>query len=172
MKYSKNNKIIIIFIIYLIANFNVYGQEFNAKNLKVEWSDSNKILITYDLSNPDDKTVNIKIFLMSNDDPLLKIEVKSAEGKIGVGKYSGSGNKVVWEIYRDYPELKEGESYYFTLDASILDKATGGWPWYYYLGGGVAAGAAVFLVAHKSSSGTNGTNGTKTSGFPLPPNRN
>jgi len=159
-------------IIYLAATLSVQAQEFNAKNLKVEWSDSSKLLITYDLSNPEDKEVNIKIFLMSDEDPGLKIEVKSAKGKIGSGKFSGSGNKVVWEIYSDYPDVKKGESYYFTLQASVVEEESTGWPWYYYLGGGVVAGITGWLIANSSQSASGSDGGNSSGSFPTPPDRN
>jgi hypothetical protein len=162
--------VILIFIIYLAGTLSIHAQELKAENLTVEWSDDNKLIITYDLPSAKDKTVNIKIFMMSNEDPNLKIEVKSASGKIGSGKFSGSGNEVVWEIYSDYPDLKEGESYYFTLEASVIEEDSGGWPWYYYVGGGVLAGTAALLIANSTQS-SSGSDGTTDGGFPRPPDR-
>ncbi|MCH7974800.1 MAG: hypothetical protein IH949_13135 [Bacteroidetes bacterium] len=168
MRLYKNIIIILIFMIYLAGTLSVHAQEFKVKNLKVEWSDDSKLIITYDLSSPEDKKIDIKIFLMSNDDPGFKIEVKSASGKIGSGKFSGSGNEVVWEIYSDYPDLKEGESYYFVLEASVIEEDSGGWPWYYYVGGAVIAGAATLLITNTPES----SSGSADSGFPTPPDRN
>ncbi len=168
MTLCKNINIILIFMIYLAGTLSIHAQEFKAKNLKVEWSDDSKLIITYDLSSPEDKMINIKIFMMSHDDPGFRIEVKSASGKIGIGKFSGLGNEVVWEIYSDYPDLKEGESYYFTIVASVIEEDGGGWPWYYYVGGVVIAGAATFLITNTPES----SSGSPDSGFPTPPDRN
>lgn len=167
---SKNIIVILIFMIYLAGTLSIHAQELKAENLKVEWSDDNKLIITYDLPSSEDKTINIRIFMLSNDDPNLKIEVKSASGKIGSGKFSGSGNEVVWEIYSDYPELRDGESYYFTLEVSVVEEDSGGWPWYYYVGGGVLAGTAAFLIANSTES-SSGSDGTTSDGFPRPPDR-
>ena len=170
MKHFKNISFILIFMIYLAGTLSLKAQELKAENLKVEWSDDNKLIITYDLPSSEDKTINIRIFMKSNDDPNLKIEVKSASGKMGTGKFSGSGNEVVWDIYRDYPDLKEGESYYFTLEASVVEEKSGGWPWYYYAGGAVLAGTAALLITNSSQS-SSGSDGTTDNGFPRPPDR-
>jgi len=162
------SKIIFAFFIFYFAGiYETYAQDFKAKNLNMEWRDDDKLLITYDLSSEEDNKVEVKIYLMSDDDSSLKIEVKSASGNIGIGYFSGEGNEVLWDIYDDYPDLREEESFYFTLEATVV-KDSGGWPWYYYVGGGVVAGAATFLITNPGGSSSD----AETSGFPQPPSRN
>lgn len=166
MIYSKI--IFYIFIIYFVGLDEVCAQEFKAKNLNVEWSEDNRLIITYDLLSPEDSKVEVKIFMKSNNDSSLKVKVKSASGKIGIGQYSGLGNVVVWDIDKDYPNIKVDESYYFTLEASVIKEKNDGWPWYYYVGGALVAGAATFVITSSPESSPS----VSKSGFPLPPNRN
>ena len=145
---------------------NIIAQELKAYNLEAKWKNDSEMIITYDLDGKADSKVELKIYLLSSDNPNFKIEVKTASGDIGEGKFLGKGRKVIWKIYSDYPDIEEEKEFYFNLVANYVEEDKG-WPWYYYAGGGIVVAAVVAVVALGSSNEEAPQNG----GFPLPPSR-
>lgn len=125
------------------------GEDVAVKNVRFEVS-GDRILITYDLAAPPEQNYTIRVTLRRKQLPSFEYVLKTVTGDVGEGKFSGSGRRVLWEIFRDYPNGLEGDDYYFHIEATMISRGSN---FLYYLGGGAAVvGAVAYLLLGKKAA--------------------
>ncbi|HMI79866.1 MAG TPA: hypothetical protein VK484_13800, partial [Ferruginibacter sp.] len=78
-----------------------------------------KIEIFYDLpANAD--TLDISIYFRKRSDPKMKYPLKWAKGSIGIGKFSGKKQKVVWSYRKEPAHLFTGSGFYYEIIANKI----------------------------------------------------
>jgi hypothetical protein len=83
---------------------------------------------------------------------------------VGSGVVPGRGKVIHWDMAAEFPNPAEGTSYYFELE---IRSVAGGWPWYYYAGGGVVAGVLTYVLIPSGSNESTKPGNPAT--IPLPP---
>jgi hypothetical protein len=146
----------------LAAAFAISAEDVSVKNVRFEVS-GNKILITYDLTGPSDKTYMIKVTLKRRQIPAYEYVPIYVAGDVGERKISGTGRQISWDMLRDFPNGLEGDDYYFRVEATMISQGSS---FLYYFGGGAAVvgAAAYFLLGKKTETVVEGN-------FPQPSGR-
>ena len=106
--------------------------------------------IKYDLNefNEDEYSVTLVLFRESNS--RFSLKPKTLTGDIGQGKFSGNGRQIIWDSRQDIKQALVGNDFYFVLYITKIEPSNFPWTWVGI--GGVAAGAAILLLSHKSST--------------------
>ena len=73
-----------------------------------------KIEIFYDLPRNRD-TLNVTIYFRKKSDPKTKYRLKRATGSIGIGRFSGKKQKVVWSYKKEPGHLFTGSGFYYEI---------------------------------------------------------
>ena len=73
-----------------------------------------KIEIFYDLPRSRD-TLNVTIYFRKKSDPKTKYGLKRATGSIGIGRFSGKKQKVVWSYKKEPGHLFTGSGFYYEI---------------------------------------------------------
>jgi hypothetical protein len=107
--------------------------------------------IKYDLNDSNEYEYSVSLLLFRESDPLFNLKPKTTRGDIGKGKYSGTGRNIIWDSQQDLKQPLVGNDFYFVLYIKKIEPSHFPWTWV-GIGGGVAAGAAILLLSHKSSS--------------------
>jgi len=122
------------------------------------------VVISYDLIGSTQEDYEVILYIMRENDPSTRIQLKKVTGDVGVGTFAGNGRRMLW----DRAELKntqEGARYQFEI--VIRQTSGGGIPWYFYPAA-VAAGAGVWLaVRHPTSTSP----AQPAASIPVPPSR-
>lgn len=74
------------------------------------------IEIFYDLPGNSD-TLNVKVFFRKKSDPKIKYRLKWVSGSIGIGRFSGKKQKVIWSYKKEPPYLFTGSGFYYQVIA-------------------------------------------------------
>lgn len=119
------------------------------------------IIITYELKESESESYEVSFELRKEKDPLFKVQVISATGDIGVGKFSGGIREVRWEFARDYPsglwqltrDSQQGLAGGYYIEMTV--KMVRGSNLLYYIGGGLAflGGVVALLVLGSKATG-------------------
>jgi outer membrane protein OmpA-like peptidoglycan-associated protein len=82
-----------------------------------------KIEVFYDLPKNND-SLNVKVVLYKKSDAkfIYHPNSKFLSGAVGIGKYSGEKNKIVWAFKNEPPEVVTGGGFYFEVIASKIPK--------------------------------------------------
>lgn len=73
-----------------------------------------KIEIFYDLPRNSD-TLDVTIYFRKKSDPKTKYRLKWVRGSIGIGKFSGIKQKVVWRYKKEPSYLFTGSGFYYEI---------------------------------------------------------
>ena len=111
--------------------------------------------IKYDLNDSYEYEYFVSLLLFRENNPRFSLKPKTLMGDIGQGRYAGKGKKIIWDSRQDLKQALVGNDYYFVLYIHKIEPSHFPWTWVGI--GGVAAGAAVLLLSHKSSSGPGST---------------
>jgi hypothetical protein len=143
----------------------IYSQECQAEITKVEVGE-NEVTITYDLIGDPAADYTVGVFLLSERDPKMKMELKRVKGNVRQGRFAGKDNIIKWNMKEEFPTVVAGESYRFELH---IAKVTGvAIPsWYYYVGASAIVGGLSYFLFHKPPSETIVPEKT----IPMPPSR-
>jgi len=160
------------FIFFIILSFLLINKEaFSQGKIQATYEYSEgKITIFYEFQGNRSKDYEVSIKLKRTSDSNFEISPAELSGDIGLGKYAGKKNKIIWVINEEESAQLEGEDFYF--DVTALEIVEGeGIPWYYFAGGAVLVGgtAAILLLGKSDSDGTTPT--PPSSSFPTPPSR-
>ena len=135
----------------------------------VSWKvDGDKIIITYKLEGPQDKDYTVHLVFLREKDVSFKVEVKSATGAIGEGKFSGQSNEVRWDYKKDISQDLQGDDFYVEVSAEPVSAGGGGSTLLFVGLGAAAIGGAIVLLGGKKSDGGDGGGQTE---LPTPPIR-
>lgn len=83
-----------------------------------------KIEIFYDLPRNSD-TLEIAIYFRKKSDPKTKYRLKWATGSIGIGRFSGKKQKVVWSYKKEPANLFTGSGFYYEITAKKVKLNSG-----------------------------------------------
>jgi hypothetical protein len=111
--------------------------------------------IKYDLNDSYEYEYSVNIILFRESNPSYNFKPKAVTGDVGQGKFSGNGRKIIWDSRKDLKHALVGNDFYFVLYITKIEPSNFPWTWVGI--GGVAAGAAVLLLSHKSSSSEPGS---------------
>lgn len=75
---------------------------------------ANKIEIFYDLPRNSD-TLEVKIYFHKKSDPKTRYPLKWIQGSVGIGKFSGRKQKIVWNYKKEPPYLFTGSGFYYEI---------------------------------------------------------
>ena len=78
-----------------------------------------KIEIFYDLPRNAD-TLDIKVYFRKKSDPKIKYRLKWVSGSIGIGRFSGKKQKVVWSFKKEPHYLFTGSGFYYEIRAEKI----------------------------------------------------
>lgn len=111
------NKFIKCFLILLCCLINslVFSQNKKVNNILFR-TIGDTIEIFYDLPKNAD-TLNVIVFFRKKSDPKMKYRLKWAGGSIGIGKFSGRKQKVIWSYKQEPPYLFTGSGFYYEVIA-------------------------------------------------------
>ncbi len=126
-----------------------------------------EVHISYNLLGKPDQTYKVRVELRKRDDPNFRFIPKTIHGDVGVGKFAGTGRRIVWEINNDLPGGLPGSDFYFVVKANEVNPK-GGVGLLTLVGTGVAvvAAAAAYFVLTGAHTGV-----PQASPFPAPPGR-
>lgn len=121
------------------------------RNISLELQEEIAI-ISYDLVAPFGESYEVTAALVKDNDPSFRVEVKSATGDIGTGKFAGFKRQIQWQWKKDLPKDFAGGTGY-SVEVSAIQVNGGGSSWLYYvLGGALIAGGAFAFAGKKSGS--------------------
>jgi len=106
--------------------------------------------IKYDLNDSYEYEYSVNLLLFRESNLSFSLRPKTIMGDVGEGKFSGNGRKIVWDSRQDLKQALVGNDFYFVLYITKIEPSHFPWTWVGI--GGVAAGAAILLLSHKSSS--------------------
>ena len=107
-----------ILFIMIFAQCN--GQTLTASNI-ISRTIEDKIEIFYDLPRNRD-TLEVKVYFCKKSDPKIKYRLKWVTGSIGVGRFSGRKQKVVWSYKKEPAYLFTGSGFYYKVIAKKTNK--------------------------------------------------
>jgi hypothetical protein len=120
------------------------------------------IIISYELSEAESESYEVGFALLKEGDTSFKVQVQSATGDIGIGKFSGGIRQVRWEFARDYPpglweltrDSQQGLAGGYYIEMTV--KKVGGSNLLYYVAGGLVflGGVAALLLSGTKSVGS------------------
>ena len=106
--------------------------------------------IKYDLNDSQEDEYSVTLVLFRESNSRFSLKPKTLTGDIGQGKFSGNGRQIIWDSRRDLKQALVGNDFYFVLYITKIEPSHFPWTWVGI--GGVAAGAAILLLSHKSST--------------------
>jgi hypothetical protein len=127
----------------------------NPQQLKYQITDVQEkdglFTIKYDLNDSNEYEYSVNLILFRENNPKFFFKPITLSGDIGQGKFSGSGRQIIWDSRQDLKQALVGNDFYFVLNITKIEPSHFPWTWV-GIGGGVAAGAAILILSHKSSS--------------------
>jgi hypothetical protein len=169
----------LLLFLFFIVKFG-YSQSMSVsikiENVRAELAADNKLVITYDIVNPNNKEVIISLLLKRANNPKFEFKPKVVSGAVGKGKFFGPNKKIAWELSKEFPLGLEEKDYYFEVIADLIklepettsenrENQKGGGNLIYWIAGGAlvtgGAVAAVLLLSKKEEA--------VSSSFPSPP---
>ena len=108
----RTNSLILIFNIISFVGFTQIRKASNIFSRTI----GDTIEIFYDLPGNSD-TLNVKVFFRKKSDPKIKYRLKWVSGSIGIGRFSGKKQKVIWSYKKEPPYLFTGTGFYYQVIA-------------------------------------------------------
>ncbi len=127
------------------------------------------VIIDYHLAGDPAKEYSVRVFLRKGSDSSFRYAPRYVSGDVGVGRFGGRPDQVVWSVNEEFPRGIEGKDYYFEVHAEELKQSSG-----LSLGTVLGVGAAVLGVTatYVLVSGAHQANPTPVAvDFPQPPGR-
>ena len=106
-------------ILFCLISGSSFSQNRKATNIFFR-TIGDKIEIFYDLSRNSD-TLEVKIYFRKKSDPKTKYRLRWVNGSVGIGKFSGRKQKVVWSYKKEPFYLFSGSGFYYEV---IITKIT------------------------------------------------
>jgi hypothetical protein len=106
--------------------------------------------LKYDLNDSNVYEYSVTLVLFRESNPQFSFKPKTLKGDVGQGKYAGNGRTIIWDSQQDLKQALVGNDFYFVLYIQKIEPSHFPWTWVGI--GGVAAGAAIILLSHKSSN--------------------
>jgi hypothetical protein len=111
-------------------------------------------IIFYNLEGSQDIQYKITLFLRQNKEKPVRIQLKNVSGDIGVGHYTGKGNKIIWNVKKE--ALKDIDANFdvqFEIMAEVIStkiekvEVSEGSNLLYWIGGGaLVVGGIAYLI--------------------------
>lgn len=79
-----------------------------------------QIISSYDLPDLHQRVVRVSAVFTNRADASIQFTPKTVSGSIGVGRFSGKGQKFVWEFERDKFNIPQGD-YEFVIQVQLAD---------------------------------------------------
>jgi len=111
--------------------------------------------IKYDVDDSIEDEYSVHLLLFQESNTRFNFKPITLIGDIGQGKYAGKGRKIIWDSRKDLRQPLVGNDFYFVLYITKIEPSHFPWTWVGI--GGVAAGAAILILSHKSSGGPGST---------------
>lgn len=105
-----------IFLLLILAAFihkSAVPQSLRPTNI-IYRTIGDKIEIFYDLPRNSD-TLDVTIYFRKKSDPKTKYRLKWVRGSIGIGKFSGMKQKVIWRYKKEPSYLFTGSGFYYEI---------------------------------------------------------
>jgi hypothetical protein len=106
--------------------------------------------IKYDLNDSREYEYSVTLVLFRENNAQFSLKPKTLMGDVGQGEFAGNGRKIIWNSRQDLKQALVGNDFYFVLYVQKIEPSHFPWTWVGI--GGVAAGAAILVLSHKSSS--------------------
>jgi len=141
--------------------------------ITIEKADSLHVTISYDLTGDPAAEYRVLVFLVDENNPLDRVQLRQVRGDVGEGRFAGSRRTITWDRSLEEFQAVEGRSYRIDLSVTRLTPlaqadSEGGIAWYVYAGGAAVVGVAAILL----SGGSAGETPAETpKSIPLPPSR-
>lgn len=134
----------IFLLLTIIFTSLLNAQEIEVRDIQV-FTEEDSVIILYSFEGELNEEYEIKLFILSIGNHFNKYETKpeSVKGDINKLKYTGNEGRIVWTPF-GLEWLR-----YFDNDIKfeiIVQKVSSRIPWYYYVGGAVAATITAILV--------------------------
>jgi hypothetical protein len=115
MKYTIRCFFVLVFQVLPITGFTQYKKVTHVFFRTI----GNKIEIFYDLPKNSD-TLDVTIYFRKKSDPKMRYRLKWASGSIGVGRYSETKQKIVWNFKKVPPYLFTGSGFHYEIKAKKI----------------------------------------------------
>jgi len=125
------------------------------------------VRIYYDLVGPLERVHKVTIFLRRERDTAFSYRPLYLTGDVGSVVFPGEKRRITWDFLKDFPEGMEGDDFFFTVEAEMVQ--TPGINPLYWIGGGAAVVGGVLAIVLLSKGGENPP--VPSPSFPLPPGR-
>ncbi len=149
------------FKLYLVNN--VVCETDAARSISLS-RQGNRYTILFDVIGEPTDNFEIELYLMDKSNKSFERKLKQLTGAFGTGKFSGTGKILIWDFEKEINGGLDNNNLYLKL---VVEKASGGIPWYVWAGGVVAGGVAAVLLGGKKDNG----GGTTSVSIPVPPAR-
>lgn len=113
-------KLSLFIVLSFIFTGHLYSQALRAKNIHYRIIDE-KIEIFYDLPINSD-SIDVKIVFLKKSAPKFKYNPLFISGDVGIGIFSGTNKKIVWDYLNEPDHLFTGSGFYFKITATIIPK--------------------------------------------------
>ncbi|MBN1302665.1 MAG: hypothetical protein JW995_15710 [Melioribacteraceae bacterium] len=144
----------ILFVDYTSNILSAYSGNEKISNVRFE-QDGHSIVIYYNLAGDTQTNYTIEVFMRRTDNPELLINPVDIRGDVGTGRFVGMDRKIIWDIYKQYPNGLGDFRYNIEL---FMEEESGGLAWYYYVGGAIVAiGGVIAAVLSGGSSAESDT---------------
>lgn len=106
-------RILFVSLILLILIGNSYSQSVKVRNVHYRQIDE-QIEIFYDLPVNSD-SIQVKLVFRKKSAPKFKYYPRFIEGDVGIGIFSGTNKKIVWDIKKEPSSVFTGSDFYFDV---------------------------------------------------------
>ncbi len=127
------------------------------------------VRVYYDLAGPQNQPYRVLLTLHRQGDPKFIFTPDHVTGDAKTVVFPGLKRRITWDFFRDFPDGLQGNDFYFTVEAQMLESPGGISP-LYWIGGGVAVVGGILAIV-LLSKGESTPPATTPSGFPSPPGR-
>ncbi len=127
------------------------------------------VRVYYDLLGPKSQPYRVSLTLHREGDPKFIFRPDHVMGDANTVIFPGEKRRITWDFFRDFPDGLQGNDFYFTVEAQMME-SPGGLSPLYWIGGGVAVLGGVLAIV-LLSKGENSPPTPAASGFPSPPGR-
>ena len=120
----------VFFFLLVFSPFSLTAQRHEVRNVSFTVTQQNLIIVDYDLIGAD-KNYMVELVLKRKSSRVYSVEPQTMMGDVGKGKFSGTGNRIIWSPVNDMGEdfLLDPyvDDYYFIVRARKRTRGTGLW---------------------------------------------
>lgn len=157
---------VIFFLFFVSEKYCAYSQTIKTENITVD-NQKDQIIITYDISNPDEYTCQIDLTMKKKNDKTFRFQPKFVSGDIGEGDFDGKAKKIIWDKKRERLPVINIDDFIFEVNARVISTGNRTWLW---VGAGavlVGGGTALYFLLKKDNQETT----PQIVNLPQPPGR-